>query len=1124
MTAFLPKLCAIPKPKKGPYTTWQERYGTLKTETATTPAALSRQWLWLLQHGSAVAPAHLSDRETLSLDHSPFVSGGGYLRTSAKAYLSKQLEQIDGLLGLNQSLVTIVPHAAVQALKTVYQNTVLIIPETAFTPKKTLTQTTKDQIQVAALQDKTIWIQLPTPAIPNDVYFMSVLKKLPVLPNKKQYKLLWSFQEIKTTKGTTKLPLTVICGSKSFLWNHPQLLSHSGYGPDKASVDMMVIKLNLACNPQLSLESVFPFIPHASGNRGNDFERAGALSIPSTDGHKFERAKALSVPSTDRHTFERTGISLDPLSIPSETEMTLYQKLGTLWVSRFETIKSTRRDDLRHNNEVRALITQLDTALTTANTQLQNTPLKDQYNAIRNMADTLLVAETLCDTDPIRPADLTCFGTQRPDKLYLTTYGMTPLTGAILSYKQVKHNPIIATMAHTYFETSGLINTIQSIAPQFCDHRAGIASIADIPADTDILVIEPHPNNVSEKSPVTPPSLETLAARLRDMCVPRRNALLIVLDITIGVVSDPELQTFIHRVSDLIEGQKLHVVMGQSLVKFGALGIDVASSGLAMIWTKDAIYLNASTTMLSDAAAPAHVQAFYKHLLTEGLPLATAYLETIRDNTQRLSDMVLGKLAAINMEKRELRVMDIHPNLDRGTCYIGIDFDAFLPQFKDATTSEKIAERVLTSLQKIAQNDAITLTGRSSFGFPFANATVCGSAIRLTIGIESEETLTQLAEAIAILGIGLKWHTQDLSDPKIDPSTTTMAQGIVNYINSTRKQNTPELTESKLVDILQTLVNIARETRIGFSRDLLSVEELCVGEYETEDGFEPDFEWQETGLGTLSWTPGDTHFDWQKENSTSQINYLEIDHSYSMTPNTRENLAITLLSIEQSTYLFDDHRLNAKLPHGMDRFALYAFGDKKNTYDIWSQDRLDAEPVCRKISIDDGTRLNGRHYPPDKVLIYHNGAYWKQSELEGEELDNWKKKLGTGHYVCHIREHTPTLQLQLTPRTNAETWRIGNKDITILVSDDKPIRVGKKGYTFDQMRAFKKPGNLSKVSSYWSLKKSLDTAPSETNAHINYLDTSIRQQTAENEWQNLLIMVPASDKEAFDHWRKEVRS
>jgi hypothetical protein len=1097
MTPFSHKHCALQAPKKGPYTAWQKHYNSLSQRPSKTPAALSRQWLWTLQHGSAVAPLCNSDQEKLSLDQSPFVSGGGYLRTAANAYLTKQLEQIEALLGIRGNLVTVVPHAAVHALHTLYQDTVLMVPETAFTPNKTLKPTIITQIRTAALQDKTaalqdktIWIQLPTPQVPTDLQFMSVLTKLPRLPNKKQYKLLWSFHEINTNKGTTELPLTVICGKKNLLWDHPQFLSHSGYGPDKASVDMMVIKLHLACNPKVSLESVFPVIPQgvpiASGNRVNYSERANALSIPGTDRNTVERA--IISEGNRVHSFERA----DALSIPN-TDLTIYQQLGDFWASRFDTIKSTLRDDLRQNAEINVLITQLEDTLHTAKAKLQTVNLKEQYAAIRTMADTLLVAETLCDTAPLSPADLTCFDTQKPDSLYLTTYGMTSLTGALLGYKQayVAKQPVIATMAHTYFETSGLIETIKSTAPDFCDHRPGIATISDIPMDTDILVIEPHPNNVATKTPVTAPSLKKLATKLREMSVHRTDPMLVVMDITIGVLSDPKLERFISTVADLIETQKLHIVMGQSLVKFGALGIDVASSGLAMIWSKDTDYMRETSTMLATAAAPSHVQAFYKFMLTEGLPLAAEYLDTIRKNTQLLSDRILSELNTIQMENRSIRIMDIHPNLDRGTCYVGLDFQ--LETQENDISAEKFAELALKTFQKIATDDDVLMTQRSSFGFPFSNATVCGSAIRLTVGIESPDTLSQLAEIVAVVAAGLKWQE-------------------------------PYRTEKDLADTLTHLCSIAQETRLGFSRTLLSVEEVCVGEYETEDGFEPDFNWETTGTGILSWQAGKDHFGWQHEKfSSKELHCLEIDTFYAVNTSSRAQRAIALLSIDNTGTLYDEQRLGYTIPRDM-QFCAFSdiFENADPTFSVWSKDPLDAAPVLRTLKVKNGTMLDGIYLPPEKVFIFHENDYWTQSEMKGSRLDKWKKKLYDGQHTCHIKQKKETLKLKLTPRQATEAWTIDTKKVTVHISDNVSVKIGKKTYALDQVRLFTGTDNLSKIGHYWALKQKLDTVENEKNTHIGTINTSLRQQTAENEWQPLLVMVPASKKEAFNTWRKEV--
>jgi len=1051
MTPFLFRHCATPAQRQGPYDAWKNLYATINRNPTNTPASISRQWLWLLQKGSAVAAPSHEDQSRLAIDQSPLITGGGYLRTSANAYLTKQLDHVESLLKIQNSLVSVVPHAGVQILKKLYKDAVLVVPDTRI-------GTMHNAILAAARADKVIWVTLRSPASSDDIQFMSILKKLPYL-DKKKYKLIWSFNQI---SNAGPLPLTVICGKKHLLWNHPQLLSQSGYCPDKASVDMLVIKLTLALSKNRSLNAVLP------GNK-----------VSNTPARQLSAEKPQSV--------DPTGEVLSK---------SIYQQLGDLWQQHFTNITTTLRDDLRNNTEINTLIDTMRIALGDAETQLASPHMKDQYRAIRAMADTLLVAETLKDTDSLQPADFAHFS-RLPDNVYISNYGMTALTSAIIGYKQLSpsHSPKIATMAHTYFETTCILNTINSIQPHFCIHHAGVLNIADIPPDTDILVIEPHPNNVTEKSPVTPPSLKKLAKHLRAITEARDSPLLVVMDITIGVISDPKLDQFITTVSDLIDAQKLHIVMGQSLVKFGAMGIDVASAGLSLVWSQNTVYKRDVSELLVEATPPAHVQAFYKFMLTTGLPLATEYLDTIRNNTQRLSDGILSDLAMINMKNRDIRVMDIHPNLDRGTCYVGLDFDVLTTQFTDGTSAEKIAEMVLKTLQKIATDDEMIMTSRSSFGFPFCNATVCGSAIRVTVGIESETEIKQMSEIISLLVAGIKWQA---------PYETA-----------------PELTAA-----LRLISNIARDTRVGFSRELRSIEEVCCGEYETEDGFEPDFNWEETGTGTLSWKPGKDHFGWQIESHASrEIPYLEIDTAYSVNTSSRIQRAIALLSIENAHALYDERSLQGQIPKDMQRFSYDVFfGDHDHAHQIWSKDPLDVDPVIRSIKVKKGTRLDSLYFPAEKVLIYYENTWWKQSEMEGSPLEKWKTQLQDGQYICHIKQTRETLKLKLTPRQNKETWVVDNTKLSIHVAAPLSVKVGKKAYKRDQIRLFSHPDKLSKTGTYWSLKKQLDTLENDKKTHISHIETGIRQQQQDGEWQDLLILVTASEKDAFEAWQKKLAS
>ncbi|NBV82657.1 hypothetical protein EBR57_00825 [bacterium] len=1055
---------------------WTAVYTRLQQTTAQSDAALLRQWLWIRQHGSAIAPASDIDQKKLGLSQAPFVKNSSYLRTDATAYLLPQIEEIKGILGIGD-IIAAIPHSGVEALEALYSGQLVVIGEDAILSNK-------EKLIDACKNSIPIWIRLTTPNIPRDIkdmsLFSSILRKLPKLATGQKYKLLWSFSTVQKSGIPTELPLTILCGKKHFLPDHLIFLPHSGYTPDKASIDVMLIKLYLRCTNLRGLETGF-----------NTQIRTN-----------LTRTKPPQ-PSVSTIVYPKRNSSL-------------YQQLGTRWRSRFETIKNSLRADfidkipvsqkkkskpkikVEIKPEIQTLIATLETTLRDAQNSLNSPLLTDQYGAIRTMGDIMLVAETLCDTERLAPRDFSQFGAYLPDQVVLTSYGMTALTGAILAYKAtVPQTPNITTMAHTYFETSGIIETIATIQPNFCIHQPGFETVNTIPLNSDIILIEPHPNNVTAKPPIHSPSLDELASRVRTIVQETNRAapLLVLMDITIGLTSDPKLVQFIETVRDLIDAQKLHVVMGQSLVKFGALGIDVASAGLLLVWSNSPTFKAQANRFLNDATPPDHVQAFYKHVLTDGLDLAKTYLDTIRQNTQFLSDRILEKLAEINLEKREIRVMDIHPNLDRGTCYIGITFDGLMPQFNDGTSAETVAKKVSDTIKEITGNEDITLTSRSSFGFPFCNINVIGGAIRLTVGIESQETLTQLADVITIVALGLIWDT---------------------------KRNTPQFTTEKLVEILNTTVDIAHKTRTGFSKVLRAIYEVCIGEYETEDGLDPDFDWQELGTGTLSWKPGESDFSWKFEDESPQpIGYLEIGNGYGTNATSQPELAIALLAINDSDTLLDGHQINATIPHVMDRFAEYAFGKGNHPLIVWTQEHS-GEPTIRTIKITNVTTFDDQHYPANRVMIHQNGAEWKQSELAGKALETWKSQLTSGLYSCHWQVIQDVLHLRLELRTNAETWKLPSKSLSIRIGAQVPIRVDGHSYTWDQVYIFGQ-NKLKRVGGYWSIKKILDIPQTEKNNHISQCVTTIRETLSEGEPQNILILVPESERASYESWQSRLK-
>lgn len=152
--------------------------------------------------------------------------------------------------------------------------------------------------------------------------------------------------------------------------------------------------------------------------------------------------------------------------------------------------------------------------------------------------------------------------------------------------------------------------------------------------------------------------------------------------------------------------------------------------------------------------------------------------------------------------------------------------------------------------------------------------------------------------------------------------------------------------------------------------------------------------------------------------------YLEIDPGYAVDASSRTQRAIALLGIENNPTLYDQQQLNGHVPKDMQKSHFsHIFGNKDKTLQVWSQYPLERDPVIRSIKVDNGTKINGSYSPPDKTLIYHNHAWWKQSEMEGRILKQWKKKLGDEQYICHIKQSRDSVKLKLSPRTDTKIAR-----------------------------------------------------------------------------------------------------
>lgn len=198
----------------------------------------------------------------------------------------------------------------------------------------------------------------------------------------------------------------------------------------------------------------------------------------------------------------------------------------------------------------------------------------------------------------------------------------------------------IACLANGYYETPTLFNN-----PKQCD----TVTHPDL-LWQDLIVMEPHPNNAA-KLHVDPHHPVDLIDHL--FAGDPDHFRTLVIDITLNHLTERQVAQTIMAARPHIESGRLNLVLMQSATKFMQNGMDLASMGVALNFSKGAYWNEFRASMdHHQMYVPTDDLGYIGSLLSQKNKAASsAYLNRVRDNTATLRAFLMTKFASITRNR-----------------------------------------------------------------------------------------------------------------------------------------------------------------------------------------------------------------------------------------------------------------------------------------------------------------------------------------------------------------------------------------------------------------------------------------------------------------------------------------
>lgn len=309
--------------------------------------------------------------------------------------------------------------------------------------------------------------------------------------------------------------------------------------------------------------------------------------------------------------------------------------------------------------------------------------------------------------------------------------------------------PYVTLEAKSYYELTESTGSLRScMEGSFHCHTTSLTNYSEIEnlSNQNIIFTDRYPNRVVFKSVERIEIEKIITFILNDSNRQTAHPLVVIIDCSTSFFMHEEFQKLLTDFSLEIEDGRLIVLFTNSFAKYVMSGYDKFPAGIVQVYSSKKLenakklcnHLGVASDR--DSLSPEANKTFYllfKHCSTQILN----YFEIIRKNTHTIYEILEKKHLVIN-ENDPWR-HPIHVGFrNKKIPMIGFHFDYFNHELFKKEAKEETRHIIVILMQyylfaKFVENK-LPITLKQSFGFASSNLTECWSALRFTVGLETE--------------------------------------------------------------------------------------------------------------------------------------------------------------------------------------------------------------------------------------------------------------------------------------------------------------------------------------------------------------------------------------------------
>lgn len=283
----------------------------------------------------------------------------------------------------------------------------------------------------------------------------------------------------------------------------------------------------------------------------------------------------------------------------------------------------------------------------------------------------------------------------------------------------------------------------------------------------DVIFLDIFPNDATQANAGVFPLERLLPPKSLDA---RKKPLTLAIDTTTHLFCDETTQNIIKTYQSQIQSGKLQIALLSSLEKFAMCGLDKYTGGALMLYSKNSQTdcLNEILTNytqkepLSDEAS-----TFFNLFFMKNGSWIKEYIQRINANTNRLYDALVPRLqgwsSSLQLANREKEIPIISFHIQNLIAkYLK---NRHLTLKENNKFAEQLAIILRSYITILARNQSLPLSNRLSFGFSHSNLHEAVTALRLTVGLESEELLAKYATLFQTVSDELDQSNKPLYSP-----------------------------------------------------------------------------------------------------------------------------------------------------------------------------------------------------------------------------------------------------------------------------------------------------------------------------------------------------------------------